>query len=243
MKKIEYCSGYVWEKGRRDQNEDALCISSRVIGNNTVLMGVVCDGIGSLKEGENASTFAVNALNEQLEEMVWQWEQSYHTVPFRKIVNRNLYLIHHQIIEYANSRKIRMGTTMSLCIVLNLRYFLFQIGDSRIYFGKRKAFRLMTKDEVIKQDKTGKRILNHALGIGKWSIPQYKSGRIRKKEEILICSDGFYRHNPLFHNRERMKNKVTNDCDADRYLKQICFDLIQLGERDNISAVYIKRLI
>ena len=61
-RKTEYCSGYVWEKGRCKQNQDALLIRQINKRHNKIIMGVVCDGIAGLSKGELASTYTVYRL-------------------------------------------------------------------------------------------------------------------------------------------------------------------------------------
>ena len=239
-RKTEYCSGYVWEKGRRKHNQDALLIRQINKKHNKIIMGVVCDGIAGLSKGELVSTYTVYRLLKKMDAIVMQWENCYYLGSLKKIVNKLLYETNQSLLKYAKQQNIKLGTTMSMVIIYKDQYWLFHIGDGRIYHIRKKGVKQLSRDEIKRQ---GKGALSHALGVGKWKIPYCKKGKIRKNQGLLICSDGFYRKNEDCISKMGIQmEKIKEDDKLNIFLKTMTRHTMQMGETDNCSAILIKRI-
>ena len=238
--KEKYCSGYAWDKGNRDRNQDAVCLRQIRCGRSTVLLAAVCDGVGGLKMGETASTYTVSALAEYLDEILLQTVNYYFPLNIRKRMNRKLYELHQSMIRFANEEKIQMGTTLDVAVIYRKRYHLFHIGDGRGYLLYQNRVKTLTKDDV-NREYPGQ--LLHALGVGKWKIPEYKSGRIHRGQSLLLCSDGFYRRNERILQKSPDSLKcIREDEKMNDYLKTMVRRAATTGEQDNSSAICIRRL-
>jgi len=157
---------------------------------STVLM-VVCDGIGGLEQGEYASRFVVSHIREWFYDIylkhykcLWTGKQ------YREMTHscsKMLYGCHTKLNQYGLSNHCNLGTTMTMLIVQNSRYYLFHVGDSRAYKIGRKC-KCITKDDVYKQN-----ILTKCIGSFPWNGLMIDKGYIRKKQGLLVCSDGIYK--------------------------------------------------
>ena len=85
-------------------------------------------------------------------------------------------------------------------------------------------------------DRKGK--LTRAIGVGEWYLLCTGCRKLRKKERILICSDGFYRNLDIEELGIWNQRRIENSSQADRMLKQIFHKKLSNGEQDNISALY-----
>ena len=237
--KIEYISGYVWEQGKRSINEDSICIRYILMNHTPIILGIVCDGIAGLSDGDLASTYAVSTIENRIDETIFQWKKFFPCVSLKKQLNRIIYRIHIDLCEFGNKQRKKLGTTISMILIYKRRYYLFHIGDSRIYkFGKKDTGEKLTIDEIGKNA-----VLLHALGVGKWKLPYYKKGIIRKGESLLLCSDGFYRkNNKNIIEKGFACHLLQSDEKINHYLQTIARFLIEKDETDNISAILIKRI-
>lgn len=224
---MEYFTNYIWERNGREINEDSLAINQVMINNQPLLMGVVCDGIGSLEEGELASSFVVSCLKNQFEKAGKRGD-----VTLRKlghVLCRELYSC-HEALKQRNT-----GTTVSIVIIYKTKMRTLSVGDSRIYAGKRKM-KLLTKDT---SDNQGR--LTAAIGVGKYKRIKWNRGHFGGKSRVLLCSDGFYRRNQKIICRTDFFGGRIGEQEMKERLETINAEGVVKGERDNASAVIIWR--
>lgn len=182
---MEYTVDYIWDKGSRSINEDSLAILSLTLGRTPFLFAVVADGIGGLSEGENASSYLVN----QLRNSVWNYTRSAHRINLRqlhKLIERELFRAHHAISSYGVNKGINLGTTVSLICLHNAMGFILHTGDCRISSGGKTLTNSHT-------DNKGRLI--RCIGAGHYFFPQHKKLKIKKGEQIILSSDGYYLNN------------------------------------------------
>ena len=221
--------GYLWERGSRDTNEDSLVFWHIRKGKKHKIMAVICDGIGGLPLGEEASSYAVRQLAN------WFTTEGYRLKisKQKKILQQLCFQIHKEIKVFGKEKKIQLGTTIAVVLVENKKVYWFYTGDCRLYLIRNTKVRKLTKEH---HDNKGN--LNRAIGIGEWYLLCEDRRRIRKGDRFLLCTDGFYRNLDREELRIWGKRKVESDGQADRMLKQIFQKKINSGERDNISALY-----
>lgn len=231
---MEYFCNFIWEKGLREKNEDSLCIRQITKNGKNYLLAVVCDGIGGLSEGENASCYVVNSMLENLKRLLKKdGKLSAHKI--RNSFLRKIYQCHKLLLSYGEKKQIALGTTISMLFLAERQAYLFHIGDSAVFYGKSKL-KLRTK---LQHTESG--VLLQAIGIGKKLKPQVKVFRFRKGCVFLLASDGFYRKcKSQICSKEWIKH-VTRDEKAIGILLADTKDKVQeMGERDNISAICIR---
>lgn len=227
-------TAYYWEKGyRTEKNQDSLAICQMVVRRKRCLMAVVCDGIGSLKDAEKASGYVT--------EQLVNW--FYHAGPkvfgrkrgsraIQNAVKREIYRVHQ---EFRKNSDEPLGCTLSLLLVINRRYFLWNAGDSRTYLGRRGTVKLLTKDDVWKG------MLTKCIGNFPWRGVTVSKGWVRKKDTFLVCSDGFYRRLLQRELQAVLSGKQINtEKQAQNLLREAVSRLRSKDEKDDISAIYVK---
>lgn len=192
-------------------------------------MAVLCDGIGGLEQGEEASSYVVRQL------VNWFMSEGYrmNLKKQQKMLQQLCFQIHCELQNYGSQNGIHMGTTIAVVLLENETISWSYMGDCRIYSFKERKTVTLTKEHL---DEKGN--LTRAIGVGEWNLLSCGRKKLRKRERILVCSDGFYRKLELEELRMWNKRRIENSSQADRMLKQIFHKKISLGEQDNISALY-----
>jgi len=231
---MEFFCNYIWEKGLRDKNEDSLCIRQVNRNGTKYLLAAICDGIGGLEAGEHASSFVVNSMQECFKKIV----KSSNCLSGRSICNtfkRQIYRSHMQLRRYGKEKGIRLGTTMSMILLAGSSGYIFHVGDSAVFAGK-KCLKRMTP---IQQDKSG--ALLQAVGTGRNPNMFYKRVRLRRGMVFLLASDGFYKKSEHRICTAEWIKRI--ECSEQRIRECLVVEkenVQVLGEKDNISAICIK---
>lgn len=231
---MEYFCNFIWEKGYREKNEDSLCIQQITQDGKTYLLAVVCDGIGGLSQGENASSYVVNSMIVAFQKMV----KRNSLLSSRKIRNlfcRQIYRCHRGLLEYGRKEGIELGTTLSMLVITGKRGYLFHIGDSAFFSGRKR----LKKRTSGHHSKSG--ALTQAIGRGSNPNPQFCMFRIHTKAVYLLASDGFYqKYETELCDKEWIRKVMCDEKKIGELLMCTKEKVQQLGERDNISAICIR---
>lgn len=221
--------GHLWEKGCREKNEDSLIFWHMRKGRRYRDIAVLCDGIGGLPMGEDASAYVVRQLAN------WFMSEGYRLPAKKQIfrIQQLCYQLHEELKAYGKERGIRLGTTATIVLMEENRIYWIHIGDCRLYLVGERKIRILTKEH---QDEKGN--LKQAIGAGEWHLPMAKSRRLHRGDKFLLCSDGFYRHLEAEELKVWGRRKVESDEEADRMLRQMYQRKMAMGEKDNISALY-----
>ena len=198
-------------------------------GREHKIMAVLCDGIGGLPGGEQASSYVVRQMAN------WFMSRGYkqNGKKREKMVQQLFFQIDEELKGYGRENESRLGTTVTIVLLDKYRLSWFHCGDCRLYLFHGKKVRKLTKDH---QNEKGN--LNRAIGVGEWKLLDSGKMRIRKKDKILLCTDGLYRNMDLEELRMWGGREVENDEQARRMLKQLYQKKVSKGEMDNISAIY-----
>lgn len=236
-----YLSGEVWQKGRRRNNQDSITIQEIATRKGTMLLAAVCDGMGGHEEGETASGFVAEQLVAWLyAEVLKLMETGRSHGMWKRSWYRCFYGINRKLNLYAEKKGIFTGTTATMLFLYEHRYYLFHIGDSRLYrirgaFSIFGGIRQLTKDHIYKMH-----VLSRCIGAGRCDMPEYKTGRVQRGDGFLLCSDGLYGH---VKEKELAETLRTKHIKEEKQVKRILYELSERayarGESDNISAVYI----
>ncbi len=233
---MEIRSGIYWDKGGRSANQDSLTLQQVKVGRARVLMAVVSDGIGGLNEGENASGFIVERLTEHFyRSLIVLIGKKKGIKTLRKSFIRCFDGIAGELTGYAGERGIKLGATVSILFIWKKRYLIVHLGDSRIYWYGRKKQRVLTVDHS-----DGKGALTKCLGSFPLQIPCFAWGRIKGRCGFLLCTDGFYRK----QNKDSLAllepGEIEREEQIDRRLWEMAQAVLKRGEKDNLSAIYIR---
>lgn len=236
---MRYYADFYWNKGKvRDINQDSLVLLQALTSRGRVLMAAVCDGMGGMNRGEYASGY----LTEEL--VTWFYDGLLELIgkkkPFwviRRSGERKVYQIQSRLQKYGKKNGIMLGTTMSLLVLWEKNYFVWHLGDSRIYRipgNKRKNLLLLTKDHV-----RGRNELTKCVGSFGYFVPDFRMGVLKKNDAILLCSDGFWNR---IDEKELQETLAPGQMEREKMrarLWEIGEALMRRGERDNLSAIYV----
>lgn len=208
----------------RPSNMDSLLLKSGRIKKANAMLGVVCDGVGSLADGGFASGIAVKMLSD--------WFNNVKSIKRIGLALRDEVLsINSYIVEEAKKRSLDTASTLTALLLVESDYYITHIGDSRIYCYNDGAFTILTSDDVTKSGKlTGY--------IGKYDIfLQYSEGTAIDKV-FLICSDGLY--NRISEHVLEKEINSWNKRSSKEPLERLAQHVIELGEKDNISLAFMR---
>ena len=233
---MEFICNYIWEKNGRKQNEDALTFLHVTKEGKEYLLAVVCDGIGGLPEGENASSFLSDSIGKELMRLL-ESDKGMSMRKWRNAFLRKIYQCHHMLRMYGKERGIRLGTTVSMVFLYGKRGWIIQVGDSAVYAGK---CRLRRKTGI---HRTKKGALRQAVGAGQEPKAECKRLYVRNGSVLLLAGDGFYQRveQELMAKKglRDLQKKRNGETDIDVWLRNKFRMAVQRGERDNASAICV----
>lgn len=236
---MNYESDVYWNRGASHSiNQDSLILLQALTSQGRVLMAVICDGMGGMDMGECASGYLVEEL------VTWFYDGLLDAIGkkkalwiIRRCAERKIYQIQSRMQRYADKRSLEMGTTISMLVLWEKKYLLWHLGDSRIYrlrSGLSKV-RLLTNDHT---DDKGR--LYKCVGNFGYFVPDFKLGNIKKGEAFLLCSDGFRNKMGIEEIGEVLAPENMTEDKIRKRLREIGEAVLRRGERDDLSAVYVK---
>lgn len=240
---------------KKKVNQDSYCIKSARTCIGTVLMAVLCDGMGGLAKGEVASASVVTRFAKwfdmELPEIVSDFSVETVKRQWQKIIAEQ----NHKIKLYGESFHINLGTTLTVILIVDENYAIIgHVGDSRAYKIS-SSVQILTEDQTvvareIKQNKLTieqakldprRNVLLQCIGASKTVLPDFIVEEVEADSIYMLCTDGF-------------RHKIT-DAEIYEYLNpQILIDentmktnsdeLVRLNkirlENDNITVLLIK---
>ena len=223
-------------------NQDALLIKEATFPKyGKVVMGVLCDGMGGLDLGEEASKAAIKYLNSWfIEELPQILRESYQTVPLLEDMDKKLNVldliqhnwlrlvleINHKLKIFGEKYDLYLGTTLVAVILIENHYLWMNIGDSRLYHLKNVfdfeqlshdhsvVQQMIDKGEITKRQApkcSQKNVLLQCVGAGINVNPDFGRGEVSPKESFLLCCDGFWRKSKDREIRRLMKKSMKMD--------------------------------
>ena len=219
-------------KNERQTNMDCLLVKEKILNKNNVLFAVVCDGVGSLKDGGFASSRAVAHLN--------SWFDCLQSDERLGIELRDAIIRINQAIVLEEERHgLKAATTLSSLLICEDCYYIVHAGDSRIY--------MYNQDPVSSDINTDPQLtIDHvndgklASFLGRDKIPQlfYLEGELPSECTFLLCSDGLYKHLNMENFKEQIINMPFKK--AKRLMNAMINTAIENGEKDNITVAIVK---
>lgn len=255
---MKYLTGVYWESGRvADANQDSLVLLQVLTARGRVLMAAVCDGMGGLAQGEWASGYVTQRLQE------WFYESLLRSVrrkkPYwviRRSLERLVYHMQEQVALYGEREEIQLGTTMTVLVLWEKTYLLWHLGDTRAYRlnkasggrsahwsitsggsrGRKSRIVCLTKDHV-----KGRNQLTKCVGSFGYERPDFQLGVVQAGQGILLCSDGFRHYVEESELADVLNSEqIKEEPQIARRLREIGDVCMKRGEKDNMSAVYVK---
>ncbi|MCI8669383.1 MAG: serine/threonine-protein phosphatase [Lachnospiraceae bacterium] len=244
------------DKGiKKNTNQDSLAIKVAETTIGKITLALVCDGMGGLQQGEVASANLTLAFSNWFDNDLPQLLQ--HGIEDYKIYqewNQIIQTENKKILLYGRQQGINLGTTIVAALFTNNRYYILNIGDSRVYEIK-DSIRLLTQDQTVVENEFRKGLLTReqadndsrrsvllqCVGAIQNVVPEMLYGNIQKDAVYMLCSDGF-RH--VISTQELYEHLNPNVLISKEVMKQQSELLIELNksrmEQDNITVSLIR---
>jgi protein phosphatase len=256
-------AGYTDIGRRRSHNEDGFAIDS-IIHKKQTLQGIkfegrglylVCDGMGGHDGGEIASAMAVQKLSTYWQKH-WQEELPEIDVIKKSILSANQ-AIYNVNIQKGTSGSHRMGTTLVMALIQDLKIAIAHVGDSRIYRVTRKSgLEQLTIDHSVAQMDIRNGVdpkiafsrvdafqLTQALGPRENNFvhPDISIMDIKDNTLFVLCSDGLCDNNLVEnHWQTYLSPLISSQANLNEGLSKIITLANQVNGHDNITCVLVR---
>lgn len=240
---------------KKSTNQDSVLIETADTEYGSVLLGLICDGMGGLAKGEVASATLTRAFREwfrtEFPRILYQGMEA------EQLRQSWLNLIddtNQKIADYGSELHVNLGTTVVAILLVGKNYYIINIGDSRIYMIQ-QDLRLLTKDQTFVQREMDcgrmtpdeaavhpqRNVLLQCVGASNVIEPDFYTGEFRENMIFMLCSDGF-RHviKPQEFYQYLNPGAIQTEAqmqDAAKYLTELNK---QRMEVDNISVALIR---
>ena len=256
MKHFTYTYGALSDAGDvRGENQDhILC---RVYKEENAALFLVADGMGGLSFGSQVSSYAASRfaawLDEDFSQMVQAGRDSDEDI--KELLEQEIWDINDQIYGFKERENCRCGSTLSVLLFYQGKYYMENMGDSRIYCFKRGQLKQLTVDQSLAaqlvrekkltpeeaEDFPQKNVLTMCLGM--FPVPRsgFKMGKLEAGDVFLLCSDGFYGYVPMEQVKETLKHilygKKWGDVDMQASTEELRSLIPSGAARDNVSLI------
>lgn len=251
---MEFLVSYYTDKGiKKRTNQDGLLMKSIRTNKGRIGLFTVCDGMGGLDKGELASSTVITHLSKWFDEEL----PSLITKEDSEIVNslnEYIYKVNKSIVDYSKENNIKIGTTLTALLCIYDKYYIIQVGDSRVY-KINNTMEILTKDQTYvarevergnitkEQAKTHpkRNILLQCIGAKEKVETVITNGFLEKATTYIICSDGLY-HEISDNEFVQIFNPKVNT--TLQKLEETAKSTVQLvmdrKERDNITVLIVR---
>lgn len=193
--------------GDRLTQEDAVYLSTEgtvSLAQNVRVLAVICDGMGGMVNGGQASATAIQMIKDTFEQVQGDSE-----VNIPNFFISGIKTIDNTIYNFPRKNGKGSGTTMVAVLVENNQLYWASVGDSRIYILREKVLTQVTRDhnymlrlqEMVDQGQISQEEANtnrqrealiSFLGIGNVSLLDVNMDpfRLQSGDIILLTSDG-----------------------------------------------------
>jgi PPM family protein phosphatase len=242
---------------KKKTNQDAMLLKTAKTPKGPVGLFIICDGMGGLSHGELASATVIRGMAEWFDAEMPRLSHSEHIEEeiyseLEKCINQ----LNQKILNYGETSKVKLGTTMTALLIVHHKYYIAQIGDSRAY-SISNSINQLTKDQTLvarevargniteEQAKIDPRrnVLLQCVGATKEIEIDFSTGDVKANTVFMLCSDGFYHQ---ISEEELALNLNPETIKNDQQLRGKVVQLVELvkarKEVDNISVVAAKVL-
>lgn len=253
-RKYHFCSSVCCEQGDvREYNQDCTLALSGEVGGYAAGLYMVADGCGGLAHGEKISRLLADSFT-----VIWR-EALPSLLAMPKLTSEDIlralsnWLRQINAVAYAFGRQTesKVGSTLTLLLLLNDAYYILNVGDSRAYLCRNGNLQRLTEDQSLLADMLHNReitpeearrserrnVLTMCIGYFEQLQSFCASGKIKRDDIFLLCSDGFYGALSAEKLRSHLPAAVAENSAADLR------GLIPLGRaHDNVSVLLVQAL-
>lgn len=250
---------YVTTEGTvKKVNQDALMIKSARFKGNDILFAAVCDGIGGLNCGEDASSYVIQSASDWFEkDFSAMLRQGKSVLDIRAELDELLHKV-NDVINRECSRGREMGTTFTSMLIdcCHDSMIAAHAGDTRLYKIYNDRLEVVTSDHSVVAEEVRRGIISeeearfdkrqnqitNCIGAGETGRMYDFIIQTPEKECVyMLCSDGFRKMVSADEIRQSLAPDANPDADS---LKRSLDHLLDLNmkrmENDNITAVAVR---
>lgn len=239
----------------RKTNQDSTTIKIANTNIGKVAFIVVCDGMGGLAKGELASATVIKAFSDWFyNDFPTLIDMGLNDAALRSQWENIIRTQNEKIMSYGRAHGFNLGTTATVMLLTNTRYYLMNVGDTRAY-EIYDTVRQLTEDQTVvaqelkygrityEQSLTDPRgsVLLQCVGASQLVVPDMFFGETKQNAVYLLCSDGF-RH--VITNDEIYQCFNAAVCTDANIMKNNAEYLIELdkqrNEKDNITVSLVR---
>lgn len=243
---------------KKDVNQDALCIKKAKVGNEEVVLAVICDGMGGLSNGELASATVIRGFSDWFDKQLPAKISSITPDDIKSIWSTIIFNLNETLWSYGKEIRKQLGTTLTAVIILpNGTYVTAHVGDTRQYRISENGIEQITEDQtfIAREIKRGNMTKEEAMNDSRRNVllqcigasgdvePAFWQGVVNSKDSFLLCSDGF-RH--VLSDEEIYETIIGENLYTEQAIANCLGTMIRTnesrGETDNITAILIKNL-
>ncbi|MBQ9894469.1 MAG: serine/threonine-protein phosphatase [Ruminococcus sp.] len=238
-------------------NQDALMIKTARLHGKEILFAAVCDGIGGLSGGEDASSCVIKAVSDWFEtECAELIKNDSDILEIRTSLDERLHKINDAINDEC-ARGREMGTTFTSLLIdmIHNSVLVAHVGDTRLYRIYDKKLEIITSDHSIVAEEVRRGIISAESArfdkrqnqitncIGAGETGRMYDFAIQSPEQncvYMLCSDGFRKmvspeelHQALMPSANPDQNALHSSLD---HLLSLNIDR---KESDNITALAV----
>ena len=208
-------------------------------------MAVICDGMGGLSKGELASATVIRRFSNWFEK---ELPKRFENFSWQSLADEWTRIIREQnekLLQYGKSISVNLGTTLSAMLIVNGKYMIAHVGDSRIYEISDNVKQL-TEDQTPQEAAVNpkRNMLLQCVGASREVNPDILYGNISANTVYMLCSDGF-RH--VLTDAEIFESFNPTNINSPQAMKQNSEYLIDVvkkrNERDNITVALLKSVM
>lgn len=233
-------SGCITDKGNyREKNQDRAVCHVKRIGQSVLAVACVCDGIGSFEKSEVAAEMMTDGITRWFNGII---DYFFHNQDMAALLE-DLEVTIRELNELVYIRRREEGTdigcTMSLLLIANNSYYVFHVGDSRIYC-LHDTFYQITRDEVSMSESNGRvktRLCNY-IGKAPELWVNKLSGSVEEGDLFLLGSDGLFKQ-LTYRDVSVFAGSIANNRQAGKAAEKLLKCVLERGERDNVSCIIV----
>lgn len=236
---MHYVIGCATDRGNyKEKNQDSVICIKQKIGNRSIVLVCICDGVGSFKNSEVASKLVVEGMERWLQGITTHCPKDMPTEDIIIDLEESIYELNEIICEYRVRQEEDLGCAMSIVAIIENEYYIFHAGDTRIFSLKEKIMQL-TQDHSVLKDINGKekRLLCNYMGKRKDFFLEKKQGILKKRQMLFLATDGVY--SKVVEQDLLPFKYVREDEKAYKLCYQLLHVIMQRGEKDNLSCAII----
>lgn len=233
-------------------NEDSYFVQVAETIYGEACLAVVCDGVGGLSYGDRAGKFVVDKMKRWFKRFASSSIIDCNQI--NKQVNDLIAEINYQLVVMGNDAGTKLGTTVSAILFIHGKYYVFHVGDTRIYqFTNR--LQCLTYDHTVVAAKIRngqlteeeakhsnmKHVLLQCVGANNILEIQNASGNYIKDNIYFLCSDGQYNKLNIGEIEDILEEMKQFEQEEMQETAHALVEAVKIrGERDNITTLFLK---